>query len=620
MKITAEKIKEMILLGENSTLEIKESRKKVPSSVWESYSAFANTHGGIILLGITEHKDKPLPERFEITGVEDSFKIITDFFNQLEDPKKVSANILVDSDVRPISIDGKDVICITVPEADYHRKPVYINDNMRDGTYKRSHEGDRHVNKEELAMLTRNSADDLDSEIVEHYGMDDIDPDTLNAYRARFDARYRNHVYGHLDNKQFLQQMGGYSKNRRTGKEGLTKAGLLMFGKGLSIREVFPQFRVDYLDRSGITPGSSEKWNDRLTDDGTWEHNLFNFVALTLRRLFVTLPKAGRLVGGERADDESLKDAVMEGTVNSVIHCDFEANGVLRIERQTEQIVMRNPGNLRISRDKIYQGEFTHARNQTMQRMFRMVGYGDNIGSGFQKILSAWASESWITPDLHEENEVHEVWLTLKLVSLFAPSLLDRLHELYGGSFDLCASEEKEALALIVGGYANTNAKLQQYTGKNSWEVNRLLSGLTSQGFLISTPNGRWTTYDPNPEFVSHINSQINQDANPLDINNKTAVSQLNSQLNSQINSQLNSANEISIPDEILGYLTDDQRQIISEITISRNLTMKDLSEKLGRNYNWLRYQRKLLEKLGIYILQEGSKKTGWWKIQYTKQ
>lgn len=65
MKITAEKIKEMILLGENSTLEIKESRKKVPSSVWESYSAFANTHGGIILLGITEHKDKPLPERFK---------------------------------------------------------------------------------------------------------------------------------------------------------------------------------------------------------------------------------------------------------------------------------------------------------------------------------------------------------------------------------------------------------------------------------------------------------------------------------------------------------------------------------------------------------------------------
>ena len=52
-------------------------------------------------------------------------------------------------------------------------------------------------------------------------------------------------------------------------------AGLMMFGKGIAIREVCPQFRSDYLDRQGIEPGSSEKWNDRLTDDGTWEHNMY---------------------------------------------------------------------------------------------------------------------------------------------------------------------------------------------------------------------------------------------------------------------------------------------------------------------------------------------------------
>ncbi len=296
----------------------------------------------------------------------------------------------------------------------------------------------------------------------------------------------------------------------------------------------------------------------------------------------------------------------MEGTVNSVIHCDFEANGVLRIERQTEQIIMRNPGNLRISRDKIYQGEFTHARNQTMQRMFRMVGYGDNIGSGFQKILSAWASESWITPDLHEENEVHEVWLTLKLVSLFAPSLLDRLHELYGGSFDLCASEEKEALALIVGGYANTNAKLQQYTGKNSWEVNRLLSGLTSQGFLISTPNGRWTTYEPNPEFVSQINSQINADAKVLESNQESTDSQINSQINSQIRTRIeNDAN-----------LSDDQKQILIAMCLNPTMAMNELAEVIGMKVSAVRYQR---EKMKDYINTQrvGSNKAGRWEIQF---
>ncbi len=390
MTVTKENINEIIRYGEHSTLEMKACEKSVPKDMWETYSAFANTHGGIILLGVTEHKDLPKEMRFEITGVADSYKVTADLFNMLRNPQKVNCNILVDSDVREIEVDGKTVLCVNVPEADYHRKPIYINDNFRDGTFVRTHEGDRHATKEELSMLTRNSADDLDSVIIENYGMADIDTDTLTAYRKRFNLRHDKHVYVRLDDKEFLHQMGAYAFDRRKGIEGLTMAGLMMFGKGIAIREVCPQFRSDYLDRQGIEPGSSEKWNDRLTDDGTWEHNMYNFVTLVLRRLLLTLPNPGRLTGGERKDGYEVQDAVMEGLVNSIIHCDFAANGVLRIERRTDSIIMRNPGNLRISREKIYEGDFTHARNQAMQRMLRMVGYGDNIGSGFMKILSAW--------------------------------------------------------------------------------------------------------------------------------------------------------------------------------------------------------------------------------------
>ena len=50
-------------------------------------------------------------------------------------------------------------------------------------------------------MLTRNSADDLDSVIIENYGMADIDTDTLTAYRKRFNLRHDKHVYVRLDDK-----------------------------------------------------------------------------------------------------------------------------------------------------------------------------------------------------------------------------------------------------------------------------------------------------------------------------------------------------------------------------------------------------------------------------------
>ena len=45
-------IKEMLLKGESVTLECKLAKSEVPKSVWETYSAFANSIGGVILLGI----------------------------------------------------------------------------------------------------------------------------------------------------------------------------------------------------------------------------------------------------------------------------------------------------------------------------------------------------------------------------------------------------------------------------------------------------------------------------------------------------------------------------------------------------------------------------------------
>ena len=53
--INSEKIRELLKYGERITLECKDSRNEISKSVWETYSSFANTCGGIILLGIEEH-------------------------------------------------------------------------------------------------------------------------------------------------------------------------------------------------------------------------------------------------------------------------------------------------------------------------------------------------------------------------------------------------------------------------------------------------------------------------------------------------------------------------------------------------------------------------------------
>jgi predicted HTH transcriptional regulator len=408
-------LKELIYKGEKVDVECKNAEKAVPNSVYETYSAFANTKGGYIILGVVEDKGKTVPEeRYVIRGISNPDTQKENFWNTINGDK-VNENILVDDDVYVVEDNNVSLLVIHVPRADYKTRPVFINGNPYKGTYKRNHEGDYHATEHEVrAMIRDQNPDGNDSVVMEFYNMDDVDSDTLKRYRQIFKIRNDGHVWNAMDDKEFLKKLGGYRIDRKNGIEGLTLAGLLMFGTGLAVREVFSNIFMDYRNESAVT--KDIRWNDRITYDGTWENNLFNFFTKVTPKLTEDIKKPFKLEGIQRVDDTPVHKAVREAFVNLIIHADYMMDaGVLKVIKKEDGFEFTNPGTLKLPLDEIYQGGNSKSRNPHMQTMLRMVGFGDNAGSGVPFILSVWKENGWIKPRLVEDTELNQVTLYLNM-------------------------------------------------------------------------------------------------------------------------------------------------------------------------------------------------------------
>ena len=107
---------------ENNRIEAKKAIGGLPRSIWETYSAFANTLGGIILLGVEEHDDKSLHP----VDLPEPEKLIKDFWNIVNNANKVSANILSDKDVTIENIDGKHEHILRLDCRVTHHRPDFF--------------------------------------------------------------------------------------------------------------------------------------------------------------------------------------------------------------------------------------------------------------------------------------------------------------------------------------------------------------------------------------------------------------------------------------------------------------------------------------------------------------
>ena len=381
---------------EDNRREVKKATENLPVSIWDTYSAFANCYGGIIILGVKERSDGS----WYTTGLKNPAKQQKQFWDTINNKTKVSINLLTEKDVELYELDGDVIMVIRVPMAKREQKPVYINNDLMGGTFRRDGEGDYHCTPAQIkAMLRDQTEDTMDMILLEDVPLEELNQETIQGYRNRHRTLKEGHPFGRLNDAEYLRSIGAAALSRMDGKFHPTAAGMLMFGDEYNIVRHFPEYFLDY--REMLDP--TIRWTDRLqSSSGEWSGNLCDFYFRVYNKIIKDVKVPFRMEGGDRIDDTPVHKALREALANCLVNADYYGTCGVVIRKKPDKLFLENPGYIRTGKKQMRLGGMSDPRNKALMKMFNLINIGERAGSGVPNIFQVWEAQGWTEPVIIE--------------------------------------------------------------------------------------------------------------------------------------------------------------------------------------------------------------------------
>ncbi|MBQ6900206.1 MAG: putative DNA binding domain-containing protein [Firmicutes bacterium] len=473
------------LYRENNRIEAKKALGGMPQSIWETYSAFANTYGGVILLGVEESADKSL----YTVNLPDPDKLIREFWNIVNNPNKVSVNILSSKDVFVQNVDGNNIVVINVPRAERAYKPVYVDGNPL-CTYRRNGEGDYRCTKEEYQAMVRDaSVRTQDMLVLEEMDIGVFNKESVRSYRQRMKLSRPGHVWETLTDEEFLLKLGALGIGS-DGKKHPTAAGLLMFGNEYEIVREFNTFFLDYQEQID----ADIRWTDRIiSSSGDWSGNVYDFYFRVYNKLVQDIKVPFKMEGGSRVDDTPVHQALREALANCLVNADYYGRQGIVVVKKRECITLSNPGSFRIEINAAKSGGISDPRNWAMMKMFNLIDIGERAGSGVPNIFGVWKQQGWKEPVINEDFEPERITLLLpfaknddKKVTIKSDDKKVTIKS---------QQQKKEMINYLLNNETAKNSDFAELLGVKSTRVKQLLKELVDAEMVVAEGGNRNRSY-----------------------------------------------------------------------------------------------------------------------------
>lgn len=442
----------MLRRPEGKTLEFKRDLSS-PDGVLRSIVAFANTAGGILVVGVEDVTR-------DVRGVGDPLAEEERLANLVSD--SIQPRLVPDIEVLPWR--HTHVLAIRVyPSA---ARPHFLRREGREsGSYVRVGSTNRRADDALIAEMSRFArGESFDEQPMTELSSEAID---FRAASESF-AAVRTLREVDLETPRLV--------TRHQGREVPTVGGVLLFGTARE--QCFPDAwiqagRFGGVDRTTIV--------DQASIRGHLPNAVESAIAFTVKHAM-----RGAEIGPVRRIDRWNIPliAVREAIINAVVHADYAQRGApIRVSIFDDRLEIENPGLLLfgLTLDDLNRG-VSKLRNRVIGRVFHELGLIEQWGSGIQRMRTACLEAGLPPPSIEEVGTRFRV--TLHLTAVAAPIIDD---------------VDRIILDLLAGDDGAPTRDIAQAIGLSTRATRARLAGLVRRGLVRHVSSG---LRDPRRRYV----------------------------------------------------------------------------------------------------------------------
>ena len=382
MENITKKLLEILKLGECITTEFKEASNELPRSLFETICAFLNRNGGHIFLGVNDSGI--------ITGVNgDKIKELKkNFINLCNNAEKIDPTVYLN--IKEYSVDNKYILHIYVHESSMvHKTKGIVFDRNEDGDYKV-------IIPERIANIyARKQSFYSENKVFPYAQLSDLRPDLIKrARQMAINNSTKNHAWTDMSDEEMLRSLNLIEKDLITGKEGLTLAAILLFGKDTTILSALPHHKTDLIYRV--------KNVDRYDDRDDVRTNLIESYERLIAFIEKHLDDKFYIEGNQRIDVRN--KIARELCANLLIHREYSNPYPAKLIIEENVIRTENANKARMIGNIDINSYEPYPKNPKIAKLFKEIGLAEELGSGVKNMVKYTKIYSGGIPEFKEDD------------------------------------------------------------------------------------------------------------------------------------------------------------------------------------------------------------------------